>query len=95
MDWLIWVSVGALALGVWHEINRFPATGNSLRKLQEALDDLQSENEELKQRLSTLEDDFQEVSEQLDRIRDPEYWRAIDEKDGEALYELDKQRGNI
>jgi hypothetical protein len=76
MDWLIWVSVAALALGVWHEINRFPATGNSLRKLQEALDDLQWENENLKQRLSTLEDDFQYVSEQLDRIRDPEYWRG-------------------
>jgi predicted nuclease with TOPRIM domain len=95
MDWLIWVSVAALALGVWHEINRFPATGNSLRKLQEALDDLQSENEDLKQRLSTLEDDYQEVSEQLDRIRDSAYWRAIDEKDGDTLYELDKQRGNI
>lgn len=95
MDWLIWVSVAALALGIWHEINRFPATGNSLRKLKDALNDLQSENEDLKQRLSTLEDDYQEVSEQLDRIRDPEYWRAIDEKDGEALYELDKQRRNI
>lgn len=95
MDWLIWISLAALALGGWHEINRFPATGNSLRKLQEALDDLQSENEELKQRMSALEDDYQEVSEQLARVRDPEFWRAIDEKDGEALYELDKQRGDI
>lgn len=72
MDWLIWTSLAALGLGVWHEINRFPATGNSLRKLQEALDDLQSENEELKQRMSALEDDYQEVSEQLARVRDPE-----------------------
>jgi predicted nuclease with TOPRIM domain len=95
MDWLMWVSIAALALGIWHEVNRFPATGNSLHKLQEALEDLQSENEGLKQRLSTLEDDYQEVSEQLDRIRDPAYWRAVDEKDGEALYDLDKQRGNI
>lgn len=95
MDWLIWVSVSALIIGVWHELNRFPATGNSLLKLQESIDDLQSENEDLKQRLSVLEDDYQQVAEQLDRIRDPEYWRAIDEKDGQTLYELDKQRGDI
>ncbi|WP_372988280.1 hypothetical protein [Marinobacter sp.] len=95
MDWLVWLSIAALALGVLHEINRFPAMGNSLRKLQESIDDLQSENEDLKQRLSSLESDYQETSEQLDRIRDPEYWRAIEQKDGEALYELEKQRGDI
>ena len=95
MDWLIWLSIAALAVGVWHEINRFPAVGNSLSKLQESIDDLQSENEDLKQRLSSLESDYQDISEQLDRVRDPEYWRAFEQKNGETLYELEKQRGNI
>lgn len=95
MDWLIWISVAALALGVWHEIKRFPATARSLQNLRDRLSDIESENEDLKRQVSALESDFQEVSEQLGRIRDPEYWRAIDEQDGEALHELDKQRGNI
>lgn len=95
MDWLTYISIAALAMGVWHEINRFPATAESLRKLQDRIDDLQSDNEDLQQRLSALEDDYREVCEQVDRIRDPAYWSAIDAKDGQTLYEMDKNRGNV
>ena len=44
MDWLLWVSLGALFIGIWHEINRFPATNDSILKLQEKFDELEFEN---------------------------------------------------
>ena len=95
MDWLIWVAGVALFIGLWHEFNRFPAANKSFYKLQDRLGELESENQDLKQKIEFLENDVQSLSEQIERIKDPEYCRALDEGDGEALYELDKARGNI
>mgnify|MGYP001773467009 CR=1 FL=1 len=92
MDWIAWSSITALVIVAIHEFNRFPATSRSLHSLQEALEKVQSDNEDLERRLSDLEQDYSDVSEQLARIRDPVYWQALDDGDGLLLYELDKQR---
>lgn len=71
MDWLIWVSLGALFIGVWHEINRFPATGNSILKLQERLNELESENKDLWEKVESLNSEVLSLSNEIDRIKDP------------------------
>lgn len=95
MDWLIWVSLGALFIGVWHEINRFPATGESILKLQERLDELESENRDLREKVENLDDEVLSLSNEIDKIKDPAYHQALEDGDGHALYEMDKARGNI
>ena len=71
MDWLIWVSLGALFIGVWHEINGFPATGNSILKLQERLNELESENKDLWEKVESLNSEVLSLSNEIDRIKDP------------------------
>jgi predicted RNase H-like nuclease (RuvC/YqgF family) len=95
MDWLIWVSLGALLIGVWHEINRFPATGESILKLQERLDELESGNRDLREKVESLDDEVLSLSNEIDRIKDPAYHQALEDGDGHALYEMDKARGNV
>jgi peptidoglycan hydrolase CwlO-like protein len=95
MDWLIWVSLVALFIGLWHEINRFPATGESILKLQERLDELESENRDLRGKVESLDDDVLSLSNEIDKIKDPAYHQALEDGDGLALYEMDKIRGNI
>lgn len=95
MDWLTWVSLGALFIGVWHEINRFPATGDSILKLQERLDELESENHDLRKIVESLDDEVLSLSNEIGKIKDPAYHQAIEDGDGHALYEMDKARGNI
>lgn len=91
MDWLIWISIAAFVISIWHEVNRFPAANESFRKLQDRMDEIEYENEELKRRLSLLDDDYNDISEKIDRIKNPELWRAIDEKDGFTLYDLENK----
>ena len=50
MDWLPFTALSALGIGIWHEINRFPATDKTFRKLMERVDNLESENYDLKER---------------------------------------------
>ena len=95
MDWLMWVSLGALFIGVWHEINRFPATSESIIKLQERLDELESENREFREKVESLDDEVLSLSNEIDKIKDPAYHQALEDGDGHALYEMDKARGNI
>jgi len=71
MDWLIWVSLGALFIGVWHEINRFPATGDSILKLQERLYELESENKDLGKKVESLDSEVLALSNEIGRIKDP------------------------
>ncbi|MCL2908794.1 hypothetical protein [Shewanella aquimarina] len=95
MDLLIWVSLGALFIGVWHEINRFPATGKSIVKLQERLDELESENLDLREKVENLGDEVLSLSNEIGKIKDPTYHQALEDGDDHALYEMDKARGNI
>lgn len=95
MDWLLWASLGALFIGIWHEINRFPATNDSILKLQEKLDELESENRDLREKIESLDDEVLSLSNEIDKIKDPAYHQALEDGDGHALYEMDKARGNI
>lgn len=95
MDWLIWVSLGALFIGLWHETKRFPATRDSILKLQERLDELESENRDLREKVESLDSEVLSLSNEIDKNNDPAYYQAIEDGGGHALYEMDKARGNI
>ena len=73
MDWLTWVSLSALFIGIWHEINRFPAANESFRKLQEKVENLEEENSDLQVKIQKLEDEVVILSEEIERIKDPSY----------------------
>lgn len=92
MEWLIWISVAALAIGIWHELHRFPAANESFHKIQKRVDELEMENEDLKRRLNSLEDEAESISVQLDRIRNPALWHAFDENDGFMIHDLEKDK---
>lgn len=85
----------ALFIGIWHEINRFPATGKSILFLQQDVMDLKDENENLRSEIDSLKDELLDISNQIARIKDPEYYALLDAGDGDGLYALDKLRGNI
>lgn len=85
----------ALAIAVWHEINRFPATNKSLLQLQAEMAELKDENEELSEQINLLRDEMQEMSNTLERLKDPEFYALLDAGDGHGLYELEKSRGEI
>lgn len=89
------IAVLALFIGIWHEINRFPATGKSIIFLQEELIALKDENESLRTEIDALKDELLDISNQIARIKDPEYYALLDAGDGDGLYSLDKLRGNI
>lgn len=89
------VAVVALIIAVWHEINRFPATGHSILAMQEEIENLKDQNESLSSDIEQLKDEILELSNQFDRIKDPEYYALLDAGDGHGLYELEKSRGEI
>lgn len=73
MNWLIWASLGALFIGIWHEINRFPATDKSIRRLQEKLEELEDENRDLRIKVEELNGEIFSLSEEIEKIKDPSY----------------------
>ncbi|WP_338933523.1 hypothetical protein [Escherichia coli] len=89
------VAVLALIVAIWHEINRFPATGKSLLSLQQEVRELRDENERLASEVDSLKDELLEISNQIDRIKDPEYYALLDAGDGVGLYEIEKSRDQI
>ncbi|KMV33922.1 hypothetical protein [Franconibacter pulveris] len=89
------VAVIALIIAVWHEINRFPATGKSIIAMQNEIDNLKNQNESLTSDIEQLKDEMLELSNQLNRMKDPEYCALLDASDGHGLYELEKSRGEI
>ena len=66
MNWLEAVALIALFIGVWHELNRFPATDKSFEKLNERIDRLESENSDLKHKLSYLKSDMLAITKKDD-----------------------------
>ncbi|MDM2814470.1 MULTISPECIES: hypothetical protein [Citrobacter] len=92
---VLMIAVMALAIAVWHEINRFPATNKSLLQLQAEMAELKDENEELSEQINLLRDEMQEMSNTLERLKDPEFYALLDAGDGHGLYELEKSRGEI
>ena len=74
---------------IWHEINRFPAANKSILDLQEKLYQLERTNEELAERVDALDSELLSTVNELDRIKNPSYWQALDEGDGHAMMAID------
>ncbi|ELZ1138935.1 hypothetical protein SP292_004894 [Escherichia coli] len=89
------VAVIALLISLWHEFNRFPATGSTLVELIEKVSDLENENEELREKINLMEEDLLSLTDYIDRLKDPEYYSLLDAGDGYGLHELEKSRGEL
>ncbi|WP_353375319.1 hypothetical protein [Microbulbifer sp. NBRC 101763] len=46
-------------------------------------------------RVDSLENEVLSLSTEIDKIKDPIYHQAIEDGDGGALYNMDKERGEI
>ena len=92
---VLMIAVLALAIAVWHDLNRFPATNKSLLLLQAEVAELRDENAELSEQIGFLRDEMQEMSNTLERLKDPEYYALLDAGDGHGLYDLKKSRAEI
>lgn len=92
---VLMIAVLALAIAIWHEINRFPATNKSLLRLQAEMAELKDENKELSEQISLLREEMKDMSNTLERLKDPEFYALLDAGDGHGLYELEKSRGEI
>ncbi|HGY1204168.1 TPA: hypothetical protein ACNUZK_003635 [Citrobacter braakii] len=88
----IGVAILALVVAIWHEINRFPATNKSIISLQNAVTEVKEENERLSSDIGLLQSQLSDALDQIDRLRDPEYYALLDADDGAGLYELEKSR---
>ncbi len=74
---------------------RIPALQQALNDAVIERDSLKLDLEEKLRWIETLKEENQALDDKLSRIEDPEYYSALDAGDGEALYDLDKRRGNI
>ncbi|HEE9786229.1 TPA: hypothetical protein R8F93_000221 [Enterobacter soli] len=92
---VLMIAVIALAIAIWHEINRFPVTNKSLLQMQKEMAELKDENKELSEQISLLREEMQDMSNTLERLKDPEFYSLLDAGDGHGLYELEKSRGEI
>lgn len=88
------LGLAVLAL-LWDNVMRIPALQQALNDAVMERDSLRLELEEKIKRVEELEDENLALDDQLSRIHDPEHYSALDAGDGEALYDLDKRRGNI
>ncbi|BEH98117.1 hypothetical protein [Edwardsiella ictaluri] len=79
-----------LCTGSWHEINRFPAANSNFRDLQDRIYELERTNEDLAERVDALDSELLSTVNELDRLKNPSYWQALDDGDGHALMALDK-----
>lgn len=90
------IALFALFMAFWQEINRFPATGKHIMELKHQAQDLQHDNEKLSQEISGLKRQLLELTHQLERIKDPEYFALKDAGDeaGLSRLELARRMGN-
>jgi len=97
MEWWNWWLVTALFAGqaLYDSFVRLPRVGQALRDITEERDRYKEDLEELQARFDRVDAECLEALDQLARIKDPEYYSALDAADGQALYELDKKRGLI
>ncbi len=92
MEWYVWVAVVAIAVGLWHELINFPATNESIYALSERLDNLESENSDLRQQIIDLEERLLELNNLIDEIKNPAYHDALKYGDAHALLQLSKSK---
>lgn len=62
----IWVAMIALFVALWHEFNRFPATGKSILALQSKMEELEFENDRLSREIEALKSQIEVIYEKLE-----------------------------
>lgn len=97
MEWWDWWLLTALfALRAFYDsFYRLPQFRLKLHEVTEDRDRHRDDLAELQGRFDRLDAEHLETLEQLYRIKDPEYYAALDAGDGQALYDLDRKRGLI
>lgn len=92
--WNWWLLTGLIALqALYDSLYRLPLAWKKLRVVTEERDQYREELAELRVRFDRVDSELGAALEQLDRIKDPDYYFALDSGDGQALYDLDKRRG--
>lgn len=97
MEWWNWLLITALLAlqALYDSVVRLPKAWKALRDVTEERDRLKEDLVELQARFDRVDAECHEALDQLDRIKDPVYYSALDAGDGQALYDLDKRRGLI
>ena len=97
MEWWNWLLITALLAlqALYDSVVRLPKAWKALRDVTEERDRLKEDLVELQARFDRVDAECHEALDQLDRIKDPEYYSALDAGDGQALYDLDNRRGLI
>ncbi|WPS58567.1 hypothetical protein RDV79_08040 [Aeromonas dhakensis] len=90
MNFFEWAALIGGAGVIWHEINRFPAANSNFRDLQDRIYELERTNEDLAERVDALDSELLSAVNELDRLKNPSYWKALDDGDGHALMALDE-----
>ncbi|MGL6424461.1 hypothetical protein [Aeromonas hydrophila] len=90
MSFFEWAALIGGAGVIWHEIKRFPAANSSFRDLQDRIYELERTNEDLAERVDALDSELLSAVNELDRLKNPSYWQALDDGDGHALMALDE-----
>lgn len=92
---LILMLVCAVLAIAWDHVMVIPKLRNEIAELRMERDSAVADVADWSRRCSQLEDDYLSISQELGRLKDPEYYAALDAGDGQALWELDKRRGDI
>jgi predicted RNase H-like nuclease (RuvC/YqgF family) len=92
MEWYVWVAIIALGVGIWHEFINFPATSESIHNLRERLDNIESENSDLRQQIIALEQELLELTHLIDEIKNPAYHDALKYGDAHALWQISETK---
>jgi hypothetical protein len=94
--WSWWLITALFALeALYDSVFRLPRAWKALRDVTEERDRYKDDLAELQERFDRVDAECWEALEQLHRIKDPEYYSALDAGDGQALYDLDKKRSLI
>ncbi len=95
-QWNWWLLTALFALQAFYDsFYRLPQFRQKLHDATEDRDRHREDLAELQLRFDRLDAEHLETLEQLYRIKDPEYYAALDAGDAQALYEIDKKRGLV
>lgn len=92
MEWYVWVAFIALGVGLWHELINFPATSASIHDLRERLDNIESENSDLRNQIIDLENELLELTNLIDEIKNPALHDALKYGDAHTLWQVSETK---
>lgn len=78
---------GIVVVGVLEQYLFLP-----MRTLTERVEELELDKEELGKLIDEMDSTIQSLDYEISKIKDPVYYRALEEGDGQLLYELDQAR---